>query len=187
MSHERDYEAELDADSLSLWQEALARLAAGAPDAAEPALRALLARRPGFVPALNKLGVCRARAGDREGARRWFEQALAADARFVPALSNLGTLWLEAGDLDRAVDLFRQALAIDPTYSVARENLAAAYKRRGDVDAFVRELKRARRDELRRVLDRASEPEAEPGGRRGCLPATGAWALLLALLWAVLR
>lgn len=189
MSHERDYEAQLVAEDRALWERALRRLAAGDAAAAEEDLRALLARQPGFVPALNKLGVCRVRRGDREDARRWFERALAADGRFVPALSNLATVALEEGDLDRAIALYRQALAIDPAYSVARENLAAAYRRRGDLEAAVRELRRAHRDEVRALLGRWPDrvpvgPDGAPlpAARAGCLPVLLAVLGLCAVL-----
>lgn len=173
MERDRRYEEQLSPEHRSLWQEALRHLQAGRIEAAEGLLQRLLAGNPGFVPAINKLGVCRVRAGDREGARRAFERALELDHRYVPALSNLATTYLEEGDLDRAIDLYRQALAEDPDYAIARENLAAAYKRQGQIDAFVRELKRAYRAELR-----AGRParEDEPT-RRGCLPP----AVLLAM------
>lgn len=181
VKHDAPYEARLGPGLRGLWDKALRHMQAGELARAEELLRQLLEEEPGFVPALNKLGVCRARSGDLQGAREAFRSALEQDARYVPALSNLATTYLEEGALDQAIALYRRALEEDPDYAVARENLAAAYKRQGNWDAFVRELKRAHRTRLYAGSGSGGSWEDPPArARQGCLAAVAALLLLLA-------
>lgn len=120
MRHDEPFVADLDPETRQAWRRALRLVERGRWSEGEAALRALLGQSPAFVPAWNKLGVCRVRQGDREGARDAFRRALELAPDYVPALSNLGTTYLEDGDTDQAISFYQRALALDPEYAVAR-------------------------------------------------------------------
>jgi tetratricopeptide (TPR) repeat protein len=152
----------------------------GRLEAAEAALRKVLAREAANAAAWNNLGIVLTRRGAPAGeARECFERAAAADPRSVEALNNLGMALAKEDRLDAAISAYRNALAIAPGFAPALLNWGNALKDRGDLDGAIErysqglavdpanvsalvnsgsvELARARHAEARCLYERALE------------------------------
>lgn len=136
-----------------LFASAVRDLEAGRLAEAEEKFYRHLVAHPQDAMAHNKLGVIRAQQHDYAAAKELFAKALALDSRCVHALNNLGNIAREEGDLEAAKSCYLKAIAIDPDYSVPHNNLAVVYKQQNKYADFVRELKLARRLELRAKLN----------------------------------
>jgi predicted O-linked N-acetylglucosamine transferase (SPINDLY family) len=112
---------------------------AGRRQAAEAAVRALLAREPDHVPALNLLGVLRRRAGDPLGALASLQRAAALHPDGETAWINLGNVHLDLEDAEAAIAAYTRGLAAAPARSDTLRLLANALSRAGrDAEAMQR-------------------------------------------------
>lgn len=98
-------------------------LAEGRLDAAIKRFRNALALEPGYVEALNGLGVALARNGRYEEAVASFRTALAAAPDSAHLLNNLGLAQLKAGSLQQASVSLGRALELEPHDARTRENV----------------------------------------------------------------
>jgi tetratricopeptide (TPR) repeat protein len=130
--------------------------------------RAVLARSPGQVDALNLLGVVAAGQGAWAEALGWYERAVAARPGYAPAHLNRGNALAALGDEAGAEAAYRQALKLQPDLADARLNLGALLHRTGrraEAVAVFRALVRSHpRDprghfNLGRCLLEAKQPE----------------------------
>ena len=96
------------------------------------AYRAVLARAPAQVEALNAVGLWLLRSGNRAEAQRHFDQALSAEPDSALTLNNVAQAHHGAGDLGAAVAAYRRALAVKPDLYVARLALARLLEEQGN-------------------------------------------------------
>ncbi len=96
------------------------------------AYRAVLARAPAQVEALNAVGLWLLRAGNRAEAMRHFDEALRAEPRNAMTLNNIAQARHAEGDLTAAIEAYRQALAVKDDLYVARLALARLIEERGN-------------------------------------------------------
>jgi hypothetical protein len=99
------------------------QLAEGRVDAAITRFRNALTLEPGYVEALNGLGVAYGRKGRYEEAVQAFRTALAGAPDSAHLLNNLGYAQFKAGHLQEASASLRQALRIEPHNARTRENV----------------------------------------------------------------
>jgi tetratricopeptide (TPR) repeat protein len=98
------------------------QLAEGRVDAAITRFRNALTLQPGYVEALNGLGVAYGRKGRYEEAEDAFRAALVTAPESAHLLNNLGYAQFKAGRLQEASASLRQALRLDPHNVRTREN-----------------------------------------------------------------
>ncbi|MCO5101075.1 MAG: LytR C-terminal domain-containing protein [Burkholderiaceae bacterium] len=98
-------------------------LAEGRVDAAIERFRSALALEPGYVDALNSLGIAFGLEGRHEEAIEAFRTALASAPESARLLNNLGYAQFEAGRLQEATESLERALQLDPGHARARTNL----------------------------------------------------------------
>jgi tetratricopeptide (TPR) repeat protein len=110
----------------SLLAQASAALKAGDTDAAETALRALIALDPTQARAWNSLGGIAQRREDQAAAAKMFRHALALDKDMADAHNNLGVALHAVGRNAEAIACYRRALALRPDYAKAELNLGVA-------------------------------------------------------------
>lgn len=91
------------------------------PQAAEQALRGLLASHPLYAWAVRELAVCLARLGQREEALALSRQAIEIDPASSSSHSTAGFVLLQAGRREAALEAFTQALrlSVDNDYASA--------------------------------------------------------------------
>lgn len=99
------------------------QLAEGRVDAAITRFRNALTLEPGYVEALNGLGVAYGQKGRYEEAVQAFRTALASAPDSAHLLSNLGFAQFKAGHLQEASVSLRQALRLEPHNARTRENV----------------------------------------------------------------
>lgn len=104
--------------------------------------REALAQDPGFVPAVNTLGVVHRRAGLLDTAERAFRLVLEHDARAVGAMRNLHGLLVQQGRQPEAEALASRLAALEPMAPF--HGLAAAIEalKQGDASAALGLLQR---------------------------------------------
>ncbi|HWQ42436.1 MAG TPA: tetratricopeptide repeat protein [Desulfosporosinus sp.] len=136
-----------------LYEKAMQYLEAGELDEAEATFKTYLCGNPADAMAHNKLGIVFVNRSNREEAKRCFEEALKHDAYLVHALNNLGNIAREEGYLERAIEYYQKAILIDPDFSLPHNNLGVVYKQLNRYGDFVREIKKAKRLENRKVLN----------------------------------
>ncbi|MGZ5036703.1 MAG: tetratricopeptide repeat protein [Usitatibacter sp.] len=93
---------------------ALAALQAGRLAEAESTLRAIAAREPGFVPALQLLGTALSSAGRAQESLEWFERAAGLAPPTAALLHNRAQALLQLGRAAEARADLERAVAIDP-------------------------------------------------------------------------
>jgi predicted O-linked N-acetylglucosamine transferase (SPINDLY family)/nucleoside-diphosphate-sugar epimerase len=121
------------------YEEARDHYRAGRLEPAEAAVKALLARQPDHVPALNLLGVLRRRAGDPLRARASLERAASLDPNSETAWINLGNVHLDLEDAEAAVEAYSRGLAAAPSRTDTLRLLGNALCRSGrDAEAMAR-------------------------------------------------
>lgn len=121
-------------------------LADGQPDLAYWHAREALHHDPGFVHAVNTLGVIHQRSGQAAAAEAAFRHVLAQDGQAVAALTNLVALLRASGRTAEAEPLADRLLALQPVppfhwLRLGREALSAGQARLA-VDLLRRELRR---------------------------------------------
>jgi len=98
-------------------------LAEGRVDAAIARFRNALILEPGYVDALNSLGIAFGLEGRHEEAIEAFRTALASAPESARLLNNLGYAQFEAGRLQEATESLERALQLDPGHARAQTNL----------------------------------------------------------------
>lgn len=98
-------------------------LAEGRVDAAITRFRNALTLQPGYVEALNGLGVAYGQKGRYEEAAEAFRTALAAAPDAAHLLNNLGFAQFKAGHLQEASVSLDRALRLEPHNTRTRENV----------------------------------------------------------------
>lgn len=124
------------------WQYLLAYITTlqGRPEEGRALYRRALELRPGFQPALLRLGRVELELGQYDAARGRFEAALAADPEAAAAHEGLGKLAAAAGDPAAAAVHFERALELAPRADSLRYALGQTYRDLGRTEEARREL-----------------------------------------------
>jgi len=133
----------LDPQVAKLFAEAAERLEAGDIDAAERALKTLLARDPTQDRAYKTLGVLAQRRSDHASAAPLFRRALALEPNAADAHNNLGVSLLALNRRSDAIASYRRALELRPGYATAHLNLGVALMDNDDRTEAAEHLNRA--------------------------------------------
>jgi tetratricopeptide (TPR) repeat protein len=104
-------------------EKAWAAVRAGDGPAADREYRAVLKRRPDFVPAQAGLGYALLREGRYSEAGTAFDAVLQRDPAYVPALLGAATAARKRGDALGALELYRRAQSVSPQDPVVRRRL----------------------------------------------------------------
>jgi tetratricopeptide (TPR) repeat protein len=129
----------------------------GEADKAARGYRAVLARRPGLVPAEAGLAYARLREGRAAEASALFKSALDRRPEYLPALVGAGASARRTGQLEAALALYRHAQSAAPDDALVRKRVAELKLRitdrrmsgasaaldRGDTDAAAAEYRAA--------------------------------------------
>lgn len=99
--------------------------------------------RPGFVRAINNLGVAHKALGELEKAEAVLGQALEADPDTVDTLFNLGTVLQAAGKIPQAANAYRKVIALEPESVDALCALASVLPAIGDPEGAVEICRKA--------------------------------------------
>lgn len=108
---------------LTLYEQAVAVMAAGDDVDAQLRFAEFLLRYPNYPGAHVNLAILQARAGDDLQAESSIQAALALDPTYAPALNQLGMLRRRQGRFDDAEDAYLRALEVRPDYALAHYNL----------------------------------------------------------------
>jgi tetratricopeptide (TPR) repeat protein len=121
---------------------AIALETTGQPDKAAPRYRAAFRLHPGWLDAMNALGLVLFRQKDYDGANRIFSKVLKLDPENVEALNNKGLVLADQDQHTDAIKKYHAALEIDGTYINAGLNLARALEDTENFAASLEELER---------------------------------------------
>ena len=136
---ERTYTADDDPKSLvglnNLLDDALVALKRGQPASAERLLKRLLAERPDFTVAYDRLAQVYRDTGRLPRAVETLEGASRAGVADAALLAALGGYLQESGDLTRAANVLEAALKLNPSEMEIYEKLGITYTRLGRTDA----------------------------------------------------
>jgi CRISPR-associated protein Csy1 len=113
----------------------------GQLDAAETALRAWIAQRPGHAEAHARLGMVLQAAGRPHEALPFMEAAARLEPGNPQPLCLLGALCHTLGRLEQAAASYRKAVAVAPRLGRAYNNLGLVLKEQGDLDGAVAVLR----------------------------------------------
>jgi tetratricopeptide (TPR) repeat protein len=163
-----------------VYQEANQLLQTNKPKDALKLFMKILDHQPDYEPALNKVGVIFAHAGDTEQARVWFQRALDVNPEFGPALGNMAGLLADHNQIDEALDLYLKASRLSPDNPYILNNLAALYKQKGDLENYLKNFKLSQslfRDQAKRE---AKDDLRQIRKKSGCAPVLCALVLLTA-------
>ena len=111
--------------------EALDNLKGGAPEASERILKELVAARPDFTVAYDRLAQIYRDTGRMQEAIATLETAARAGVADAASLAALGGYLQEAGAFDRSVDVLQAALKLNSSEMEAYEKLGVSYTRIG--------------------------------------------------------
>jgi hypothetical protein len=100
---------------------------------------------PGYLSALNNLGVALRKERKLDQAIACYRRALERDPDNVQTLSNFGNALKDAGRHREALDVFRRAMEIDPDDAGMVYNFGIALKDAGLIDEAIGIFKRAQR------------------------------------------
>jgi tetratricopeptide (TPR) repeat protein len=114
----------------------------GQPGKAVPRYRAAFRLHPGWIGAMNALGLALLKQEDYAAANRAFSQVLKLDPGNAEALNNKGLVLAEQGRNKEAIKKFRAALEIDGKYVNAALNLARLLEETENFAASLEELER---------------------------------------------
>lgn len=128
-------------DSGVLLAQAFALKERGDLNGARLRLQRVLARHPGFVPALHLKALVEHDAGAKGAAIDLMERVVTRAPGDPQAWLNLGNMAEEAGRLDRAEVCFRRALELDAGIVPARGSLALLLERSGRLEEAEKELR----------------------------------------------
>lgn len=115
----------------------------GRPDDAVAGFETALELRPGFLPALIRLGRAHLERGEPHRARELFRRALEVDAGAAAAHEGLGRAADMEDDPAAAAAHYARALELQPEASGLHYALGQAYRRAGDLERARHHLERA--------------------------------------------
>jgi Flp pilus assembly protein TadD len=123
----------------------LATIAVGRGDltGSAAALDFVLARQPGFVPALVARGGIHLALGDRAAMEASFKKATAAQPDTETRINSLGYTLLRAGRVEDAIVVFEFNVRQYPQSANVYDSLAEAYEKKGDRQQAIRNYARA--------------------------------------------
>ncbi len=107
----------------TLYEQAVAAMAAGDHTDAELRFREFLLQYPDYPGAHVNLAIIHAAAGNDDAAEAGIETALGIDADHAPALNQLGMLRRRQGRFDDAEAAYMKAITVAPDYALAHYNL----------------------------------------------------------------
>jgi Flp pilus assembly protein TadD len=117
----------VNAESLQLYQQALAALAAGRYPEAERALLAVARREPELAGPHANLGIVYARTGRAEQAFDSLKQAVRLNPKRAVYYNELGMMSRREGRFDEARGYYAKALELDPDCAHAHLNMGILY------------------------------------------------------------
>lgn len=137
----------------TLYEQAVAAMAAGDTVDAETQFHAFLLQNPGYPGAYVNLAILLAGKGDDEAAREHLRTALSLDPEHPAALNQLGMLERRKGRFVEAESAYMKAVTASPDYALAHYNLGVLnelYLQRFDtaLEHFERYLEYSGEDEL---------------------------------------
>ena len=115
--------AEVPPEALTLYEQAVAVMAAGDFLDAELRFKEFLLQYPGYPGAYVNLAIIHVTYNNDEAARESIDAALAIDADYAPALNQLGMLLRRNGKFLEAEAAYLKAVTADPDYALAHYNL----------------------------------------------------------------
>jgi len=145
--------AEIPSRVQTLYEQAVAAMAAGDTVDAELQFRAFLLQNPGYPGAYVNLAILLSAKGDDEAAREHLRTALSLDPEHPAALNQLGMLERRNGRFVEAEYAYMKAVTASPDYALAHYNLGVLnelYLQRLDtaLEHFERYLEYGGEDEL---------------------------------------
>lgn len=120
-------------EALTMYEQAVALMAAGETTEAELRLQEFLLQYPGFPGAHVNLAIIFADRDDFLAAEASLREALVIDPEHAIALNRLGMVLRRQGRFDEAQSAYERAVAADPEYALAYYNLGVLndlYQRR---------------------------------------------------------
>ncbi len=123
--------------------EAIAAAQSGNARLAQQTTEAILAKHPGYEPALKFEGALREAAGDAAGAQAYFEQALQLDPNDPELLFSVGVARLSTGRYAEAATLLRKGAKLSPQDPQLFFYLAQAEHLTGNDDGAVAASRRS--------------------------------------------
>ena len=103
----------------------------------------VLAIAPGYLSALNNLGVSLRKQNKVDQAIACYRRALERDPKSVQTLSNFGNALKDAGRHAESLDMFRRAMEVDPSDAGMVYNFGITLKDAGLIDESIEIFKRA--------------------------------------------
>ena len=110
-------------EALTLYERAVASMAAGESMEAELRLQEFLLQYPQFPGAHTNLAIIFAERGDFDAAQASLDEALALDPENAAALNRLGIVLRNTGRFREAEEAYLRAIAAEPDYALAYYNL----------------------------------------------------------------
>lgn len=100
---------------------------------------------PGYISALNNLGVALRKEKKLDQAIACYRRALERDPKNVQTLSNFGNALKDAGRHPESLDMFRRAMEVDPNDAGMVYNFGITLKDAGLIDEAIEIFKRAQK------------------------------------------
>ncbi len=104
-----------------------------------------LALAPGYVSALNNLGVALRKERKLDAAIACYRRALERDPKNTQTLSNFGNALKDAGQHKESIEMFRRAMELNPTDAGMVYNFGITLKDAGLIDEALDVLDQARK------------------------------------------
>jgi len=127
---------DVPARARTLYEQAVAAMAAGDSIDAELRLQEFMLQYPGYPGAYVNLAIIRAGRGDEEAAEQALQSALTLDPEHPATLNQLGMLYRRQGKFREAEAAYLKAITASPDYALAHYNLGVLndlYLQRMDV------------------------------------------------------
>ncbi len=115
----------------------------GAVEEAEALVGLILARSPGYAPALNLKGTLAYQRGDKDLAESLFKRAMAADPSYGEPATNLGVMKFAAGAQEDGLRLLERGFVLSPVIPDCAARYHAAIISLGHLDQAIRTFRDA--------------------------------------------
>jgi tetratricopeptide (TPR) repeat protein len=113
---------------LTMYEQAVASMAAGDLIDAELRFKEFLMRYPDYPGAHLNLSIIHSTNEDLQNARAAVDAALRIDPEFAPALNQSGVLFRKSGNFSEAEAAYLKAVTVRPDYPLAHYNLGVLYE-----------------------------------------------------------